>query len=125
MHTRTGELDWQDPVTPIPKKQRDLLRIRSQGVCELCGVKPATNWHHRKNRSQGGPHDLSNALHLCGSGTTGCHGMVTERPLHAFDNGWSVRSRFLPADVIVNYRQTQWVWLDDLGYVIPTEPVIA
>jgi hypothetical protein len=51
--------------------------------------------------------------------------MVTERPLHAFDNGWSVRSRFLPADVIVNYRQTQWVWLDDLGYVIPTEPVIA
>jgi len=47
--------------------------------------------------------------------------MVTEHPLRAFDNGWSVRSFAAPADVIVNYRQAQWVWLDDLGYVIPTE----
>lgn len=111
-------------MTPIPKTQRDLLRIRSQGVCEICGVAIATNWHHRKNRSQGGAHDLSNALHLCGSGTTGCHGMVTEHPIKAFDNGWSVRSRFRPADVIVK-RQGEWVWLDDLRYVTPTESGIA
>jgi hypothetical protein len=107
-------------VTPIPKAQRDLLKIRSQGRCEVCGVAPATNFHHRKNRSQGGAHDLSNALHVCGSGTTGCHGWITEHPIKAFDNGWSVRSSQVPAEVVVK-RKGQWVWLDDLGYVTPTE----
>jgi hypothetical protein len=50
--------------------------------------------------------------------------MVTEHPIKAFDNGWSVRSRFRPADVIVK-RQGEWVWLDDLRYVTPTESGIA
>ena len=102
----------------IGKHQRKLLAIRSSGVCELCGAAQATNFHHRKNRSQGGKHELSNAMHLCGSGTTGCHGMVTEHPLRAFDNGWSVRSRFTPAEMPVKVRG-EWVLLDDLGYTTP------
>jgi hypothetical protein len=111
-------------VTPIPKFQRELLTLRSLGVCELCGAAKATNFHHRKNRSQGGAHDLSNALHLCGSGTTGCHGMVTEHPQDAFDNGWSVRSFAVPAETPVK-RMGSWVLLDDLGYVIPHGSEIA
>jgi hypothetical protein len=43
--------------------------------------------------------------------------MVTEHPQDAFDNGWSVRSFAVPAEVMVK-RQGQWVWLDDFGYVI-------
>ena len=102
----------------IGQAQREKLRARSLGLCELCGREWATNWHHRKNRSQGGTNELSNALHLCGSGTTGCHGMVTEHPIEAFDNGWSVRSRFVPAETPVK-RQGLWVLLDDHGCVIP------
>ena len=102
------------PVTGIPRAQRELLRARSMGVCELCGAARATNFHHRKNRSQGGGNDLSNAMHLCGSGTTGCHGLVTEHPLAAFDNGWSVRSFGTPAETPVKI-QGQWVLLADDG----------
>lgn len=90
--------------------------FRSGGVCERCGVAPATNWHHRKNRSQGGDDTLPNALHLCGSGTTGCHGYVTEHPADSYDKGWSVRRAFDPADVPV-YRMGEWVLLTASGGV--------
>jgi hypothetical protein len=102
----------------ITKAQRELLRLRSQGVCELCGADQATNFHHRKNRSQGGGNELSNAMHLCGSGTTGCHGHVTENPALAYRFGWSVKSFADPAETLVK-RKGQWVLLDDLGYVTP------
>lgn len=100
----------------ISKAQREQLHARSTGMCELCGVRPATNWHHRKNRSQGGKDTLANALHLCGSGTTGCHGHVTEHPAESYDKGWSVLRAFDPADVSV-YRLGEWVYLNDDGGV--------
>lgn len=103
-------------MTAISKSQREKLRARSLGVCELCFAARATNWHHRKNRSQGGTNDLSNAMHLCGSGTTGCHGLVTEHPLDAYDNGWSVRSGGVPAETPLK-RQGVWVLFDDHGCV--------
>lgn len=110
-------------MTAIPKALRDKLAERSAGHCELCSLARATNWHHRKNRSQGGGHTLANALHLCGSGTTGCHGMVTESPERAYDRGWSVRRVFDPADVPVVY-QGNWALLTDVGGVFrpPTGP---
>lgn len=105
---------------PIKASERETLRARSLGVCELCGAATATNFHHRKNRSQGGKNNLANALHLCGSGTTGCHGLVTQHPADAYTNGWSVRSGFDPATVPVK-RMGRWVLLDDHGCVIPAK----
>lgn len=96
------------------KAQRELLQKRSGGICEICMVAYATNWHHRKNRSQGGGNELSNAMHLCGSGTTGCHGRVTENPAEAYHYGWSVRSGHNPVDVPV-WMGWQWVLLLDDG----------
>jgi hypothetical protein len=108
-------------VTPVPKALRDKLRERSDGICEVCGSAPATNWHHRKNRSQGGPNSLSNALHCCGSGCTGCHGRITENPSEAVGMGWSVRSYNNPASAPV-FRRGEWVWLSDDGTVQGTVP---
>jgi hypothetical protein len=109
-------------VTPVPKPQRDKLRERSDGICEVCGAAPATNWHHRKNRSQLGGNELSNALHLCGSGTTGCHGQITANPSEAVRHGWAVRShgnpRYIPA-----LRRGTWVYLDDDGGLDGKPPV--
>lgn len=100
---------------------RETLTRRSGGVCEICGSARATNWHHRKNRSQGGKDTIANALHLCGSGTTGCHGRVTENPAEAYKHGWSVRSGFDPAETPV-YRLRSWVVLNDNGTVfVPLE----
>ena len=103
-------------MSKLTKAERDRLTARSGGICELCGVDPATNWHHRKNRSQGGKNNLGNALHLCGSGTTGCHGWVTENPAKAYEMGWSVRSGFNPADVPV-YRRQEWAILTEDGFM--------
>ena len=98
----------------ISKKFREKLAERSGGMCELCWLQPATNWHHRKNRSQGGDDRLSNAMHLCGSGTTGCHGRVTSNPTESYHFGWSVRSGSTPSEVAV-FRAWRWVYLDDVG----------
>ena len=108
-------------MTSIPRKLRDELHRRSNGMCELCSLAKATNWHHRKNRSQGGQHVLSNALHLCGSGTTGCHGMVTESPARAYDRGWSVRSRFDTQGVPVVYQGDWRILTDDGGVFVPPQ----
>lgn len=98
----------------VATKVRNQLRERSQGFCERCGMARATNVHHRKNRSQLGGNELSNLLHLCGSGTTGCHGFITANPKLSYENGWSVKSHDDPATIPVMYRGFL-VRLDDLG----------
>lgn len=102
-----------------PTKARKLLTRRSDGRCEICGRHPATNAQHRKNRSQGGTWDLSNLLHVCGSGTTGCHGKIHARPEASYANGWSVRQAFTPSAVpawIAGHNLIRiYVWLHDDG----------
>lgn len=98
----------------ISAQTRRQLRERSEGYCESCGLEWATNAHHRKNRSQGGDDSLANLLLLCGSGTTGCHGWVTEHPAESYANGRSVRQHDEPSEVSVLYRGTP-VYLDALG----------
>lgn len=107
----------------IPAKVRGALRMRGDNWCERCGLSYANNAHHRKNRSQGGQDVLSNLLLLCGSGTTGCHGYVTEHPEDACNNGWSVKPWHNPADIPVKYRDA-FVFLDDLGNLQPIQEVI-
>jgi len=103
-------------MRPVNARERAALKARSDGICEICGTAEATNWHHRKDRSQGGDNSLSNAMHLCGSGTTGCHGMVTEHPKDAYTYGWSVRSGLSPVEVKV-LRRGMWVRLADNGWM--------
>lgn len=105
-------------MTPVSKPQRDQLRERSEGICEVCGSAPATNCHHRKNKSQGGGNELSNLMHVCGSGTTGCHGWITENPAKSYRYGLSVRSYGNPAMAQV-FRRGEWVLLTDDGDVQP------
>jgi len=101
---------------------RRLLRERADGMCEVCGLEQATNAHHRKNRSQRGQDDLSNLMLVCGSGTTKCHGWITEHPADSYINGWSVRSTGNPARTPVLYRGS-WVVLDDLGNLESVEEI--
>jgi hypothetical protein len=100
-------------MSRLPQKVRDALRERAEGCCELCGV-PANNAHHRKNRSQGGRNELSNLLLLCGSGTTGDHGYITENPADSYANGWSVPS-FRDPHVTPVRLHDGWYLLGDNG----------
>jgi hypothetical protein len=100
----------------ISVKVRRLLCERENDRCAKCGMR-ANNAHHRKNRSQGGKDVLSNLLLLCGSGTIGCHGWITEHPALGYTNGWSVMSTGRPEDIPVLYRD-RWVFLDDAGNLV-------
>lgn len=95
------------------KRAREIVRGRSGDVCERCGSARATNMHHRKNRSQGGQWLASNLLHLCGSGTTGCHGFIGGHPVVSYEQGWMVRRVADPAK--------SPVWLFGWGFVFLTD----
>ncbi|OQO89904.1 hypothetical protein B1813_18865 [Saccharomonospora piscinae] len=73
------------------KQARRIVRERSGDVCEVqlpgCQGR-AREWHHRRNRSQGGPWAPSNGLHLCHP----CHRWITEHPAESYDEGWMVPS---------------------------------
>jgi hypothetical protein len=78
---------------------RDKVEERSGGLCEIrepgC-FNVATDWHHRKLRSQGGKWHVQNGLHLCRF----CHDLVTNprgRRKEFEDNGWLVPSHEDPA----------------------------
>jgi hypothetical protein len=70
------------------------LRARSGGRCERCRSRPAWSKHHRLPRGRGGrlledelvDGDPIVLAHLCGSGTTGCHGEVE----HSRETPWVV-----------------------------------
>lgn len=91
---------------------RTLVAARSGGLCEICALAPAREWHHRKNRSQGGTWAASNGMHLCAAD----HAWITENPAQAARNGWGVRSHEDPA-VVPCYRRGLWVLLKDDGSV--------
>ena len=72
---------------PDPKPERrhkatqsewEHLRALKLTGCRLCGAVNAT-LHHIVPRSLGGDDVADNLCSLCGSGTTGCHGLVEAR----------------------------------------------
>lgn len=102
---------------------RKKLLKRSGGRCEVCGLRPAREAQHRKNRSQGGTWNLSNLLHVCGHGNTdGCHGLIHQHPETAYANGWSVRQSRNPAEMpawLTTEHGRIYVWLHDDGTASP------
>lgn len=83
----------------------------------------ATNFQHRKNRSQGGEWSASNGLDVCGQGNaTGCHGFIHQNPNHADALGYYVRRGEDPATTPVKLFAHGWALLDDDGQVHPTTP---
>lgn len=102
-------------VTAAERNTRKVVKARSNGLCEVCGRAEGANMHHRKNRSQGGPWTPENILHLCGSGTTGCHGSITENVRVARERGWSILSTQDPAEVPVFLAGLGFVFLLDDG----------
>lgn len=77
----------------------DICRTRDGGLCARCGVTLSglSSLHHRKPRGMGGTKDPRsddprNLIHLCGSGTTGCHGHIESHRQQAYETGWLLRS---------------------------------
>jgi 5-methylcytosine-specific restriction endonuclease McrA len=83
------------------ERAKPLLRARSGGFCEVRAWNRCqtlgTQVHHRKRRSQGGAHALSNCLWVCFA----CHTFIHMAGGKAYDQGWLVRSGDDPAEIPV------------------------
>jgi hypothetical protein len=99
---------------------REVVRLRvGDGGCEvridMVCTGAAQEWHHRRNRTQGGTWDASNGLKACSR----CHHAITtaaSRYTEFAANGWIVRSKENWATKRVLYRG-RWALLDDTGDV--------
>lgn len=97
---------------------RQIVRQRSNGVCEVCAAARATDYQHRKNRSQGGRWAPSAALDCCHA----CHMRMHREVLEAVRHGWTVQSHSEPADTPVWIRPwlgSGWYLLADDGTYNP------
>lgn len=93
------------------QKAREVVKARSEGRCEVCWRAPATDMHHRKNRSQGGECAPENLLHLCHEH----HMWITVNPKRAHEQGWTVASHEDPATTPVWVAGHEFVWLTPDG----------
>jgi len=101
---------------------RDFVYGRSRGWCEvrIPGVcfGRAGNWHHRN--TVGRVWAPSNGLHVCGSGSCGCHGWITEHPAMANEYGWALRSgQSSQLEPAVIASQGCWCYLTETGLYVP------
>ncbi len=100
-------------ATPEERNARKVVAARSEGRCEVCGQTRAGNTHHR--RKAGRVWTPSNLLHVCGSGTTGCHGHIEGNPAASIEQGWWVPSHRDPATVPCWLSGRGWCLLSDDG----------
>lgn len=89
---------------PIPAKIRKIVTDRAEGMCEWCGKTAPLELHHRKFRSRGGKHTVTNLVALCGWGNhTGCHGDAHTKPAEKC-SGFTVSSWDNEVNLPVLYR---------------------
>jgi hypothetical protein len=111
------------PTAAEERRAYAVVTERDGELCQKCLRARGDNRDHRLNRSQGGRTEPSNLQLLCGSGTTGCHGLVTHDLAEALRDGWRVPSwgdpREWPARRWLRTEhatlRAAWVLYDDEG----------
>lgn len=115
--------------------QRRVVAERAGYCCEVCGTRLAGvggwtqphSFHHRQPRGMGGTsrldvHAAYCLLLLCGTGTTGCHGLIESSRAAAYPVGWLVRQGQNPAEVPVWVRGAGLVLLTVDGQYAEVDP---
>jgi len=133
------------PTAPKPRRPRvaaavrDAVLARSGGHCEVAATSDClargrsldshvgVSQHHRRPGRMGGSSAAStntaaNLLHVCGSGTTGCHGAIESNRTEALAFGWLLHAGQDPELVPVRLWNGRRVLLTVAGeYAAPPD----
>ena len=71
---------------------------RDRNLCRCCGHRKAESMHEIRPRSLGGKVSLENSIGSCGSGTTGCHGLMQAHRIRVIGRNANRTLQFAPAD---------------------------
>ena len=122
-------VDKQKPGTGQPKPKRNRrtaasperiaeIRAKKCQECRLCGKTANVTAHHLVPRSQGGQWVAWNIVGLCGSGTTGCHGLIEARDKAAC---YLLRARLTDHEYSFLVQHMGEGWLDRKYPALPEE----
>lgn len=97
---------------------RALVLTRDAHACQWCGrqvYEGGYSIHHRRPRGMGGSrrrdaNSPANLVVLCGSGTTGCHGLVESHRDEARARGLLVPQGVDPSTVLVWAHDGVWIY---------------
>lgn len=96
------------PAKRIVDPEAGFAKLFHEGRCRICGSTFPLTRHHLVNRSQGGDDVDNNLVPLCGNGTMGCHGLVTERD---FETLAALRSRLKMNEILYIELKKGYEWL--------------
>lgn len=117
---RTRMATTRPSMSPEERQARKAVTARSGGLCEVhADDHPATDWSHRKRRSQGGPWCASNGLHVCRQ----AHQLIDDptQPTPRYC-AWHLDSHQDPLTVPVYLPRRRWVRLLADGSTEPCSP---
>ena len=80
------------------KAVRAAVFERERNLCRCCGHRKADSMHEIRPRSLGGRVALENSIGSCGSGTTGCHGLMQCHRIRVIGKDANKPLQFEPAD---------------------------
>lgn len=114
----------------LSKQVREAVLERDRYQCFRCGRSILTGMyslHHRRPRGMGGTSletsNLSaNALTMCGTGTTGCHGWIESHRRESIRLGWLLPQGIDPCMVPVLHHRDGWVRVDNRGNQRAADP---
>lgn len=93
---------------------REVVKTRSEGICEICGINPASDMAHRVGAGQSGKWMPANLLHACRK----CHSYNHDHPQNSFKHGWHLQSYRDPLKepvLLVKNGASNWYLLKNNG----------
>lgn len=81
---------------------------RERNICRICRIRRADSMHELVFRSQGGKVSRVNSIAVCGSGTTGCHGLIHSRQINVLSTA-HVGAQGVLTFTPVTERAAEWM----------------